>query len=109
MDNRVEARGAQSNETVVGAYEAKTKFSELIARTEKGESFTITKNGKVVARIIPAEAFDRARARAAGERMLARLNAAPRVSEEEAQRNWEELKADIERDLEERVDRWLKS
>ena len=37
--------------TTVGAYEAKTKFSELIARAEKGESFVVTKNGRPVAEI----------------------------------------------------------
>ena len=39
--------------TTVGAYEAKTKFSELIARAEKGESFVVTKNGRPVAEIKP--------------------------------------------------------
>jgi prevent-host-death family protein len=95
--------------TSIGAYEAKTKFSELIARAEKGESFVVTKHGRPVARITPMVAVDREEARRAGERILARLNRGPRVSEEEAQRNWEELKADIDRELNERVDRWLKS
>jgi prevent-host-death family protein len=94
----------------VGAYEAKSKFSELIARAEKGETFVVTKNGRPVARITPMVAFDREAARRAAERIRARLGAqGPPVSEEEAQRNWEELKADVERDLDERVDRWLKS
>lgn len=95
--------------TEVGAYEAKTKFSELIARAEKGESFVVTKNGRPVARIGPPVSQRPAEARAAGERILARLFAKPRVSEDEAQRNWEELKADIERNRRERIDRWLKS
>jgi len=96
--------------TTVGAYEAKTKFSELITRAEKGESFVVTKNGRPVARITPMVAFDHEKARRAAERIreLAALQG-PRASEEEAQRNWEELKADMERDLDERVDRWLKS
>ena len=101
--------GTRSEPTTVGAYEAKTKFSELIARAEKGESFVITKNGRPVARIMPTEQFDRTQARLAGERILARLAAHPPVSEEEAQRNWEELKADMDRELDERVDRWFKS
>ena len=41
--------------TTVGAYEAKTKFSELIARAEKGESFVVTKNGRPVACITPVD------------------------------------------------------
>ncbi len=96
--------------TIIGAYEAKTKFSELIARAEKGERFVVTKNGRPVARIMPAEEFDREQARLASERILARLAAqGPPVSEEEAQRNWEELKADMDSELDERVDRWFKS
>ena len=54
-----------SGPTTVGAYEAKTKFSELIARAEKGESFVVTKNGRPVARIAPPAEFDRREARKA--------------------------------------------
>ena len=94
----------------IGAYEAKTRFSELIARAEQGESFVVTKHGREVARIEPPRAFDREKAKRAGERILARLEArAARVSEAEAQREWESLKADIEADRDERADRWLKS
>lgn len=39
--------------TVVGAFEAKTKLSELLDRVEKGEEITITRHGKVVARLVP--------------------------------------------------------
>jgi prevent-host-death family protein len=102
-------RKPNSGPTTVGAYEAKTKFSELIARAEKGESFVVTKNGRPVAEIKPVRAFDREAARRAGERMLARLDRAPKVSEEEAQRNWEETKRLIEEDRQARIDRWLKS
>lgn len=35
--------------TRVGAYEAKTKFSELLQRVQKGERIIITKNGVPVA------------------------------------------------------------
>lgn len=41
---------------IIGAYEAKTKLSALLDRVEKGESLTITRNGKPVARLVPAEA-----------------------------------------------------
>jgi prevent-host-death family protein len=37
----------------VGAYEVKTHLSGLLRRVEKGESFTITKNGVPVARLLP--------------------------------------------------------
>jgi prevent-host-death family protein len=96
--------------TTVGAYEAKTKFSELIARAEKGETFVVTKNGRPVARITPVADLDREKARHAAERIRALLAMqGPPVSEVEAQRNWEELKADMERELDKRVDRWVKS
>jgi prevent-host-death family protein len=39
---------------IIGAYEAKTRFPELLDRAEKGERFTITRHGKAVAEIVPA-------------------------------------------------------
>jgi prevent-host-death family protein len=36
-------------------YDAKAHFSELIERAQSGRSTTITKRGRVVARIVPAE------------------------------------------------------
>jgi prevent-host-death family protein len=106
----LESKRDRPSPTTLGAYEAKTKFSELIARAEKGETFVVTKNGRPVARITPMVPFDREKARQAAARMRAMLAAqGPRVSEEEAQRNWEDLKADIEREHDERLNRWLKS
>ncbi len=37
----------------VGAYEAKTHFSELLERVEHGEEVTITRHGAPVARMVP--------------------------------------------------------
>ncbi len=37
----------------VGAFEAKTHLSELLARVEEGEQVTITKHGRPVARLVP--------------------------------------------------------
>lgn len=49
----------------VGAFEAKTKFSELLDRVERGEEIVVTRHGKTVARIVPdgplAEAERKAR------------------------------------------------
>ena len=39
----------------VGAYEAKTRFSELIERVAGGEEFTITRHGSPVAKLIPVK------------------------------------------------------
>lgn len=36
----------------VGAFEAKTKFSELLDRVERGEEVVITRHGKTVARLV---------------------------------------------------------
>jgi prevent-host-death family protein len=38
----------------VGAYEAKTHLAALLDRVEKGETLTITRNGRPVARLVPA-------------------------------------------------------
>jgi len=39
----------------IGAFEAKTHFSEIIEKAERGEDFIITRRGKPVAKIIPFE------------------------------------------------------
>jgi prevent-host-death family protein len=39
--------------TEIGAFEAKTKFSELLRKVGQGESFTVTVRGKAVARLEP--------------------------------------------------------
>jgi prevent-host-death family protein len=40
----------------VGAFEAKTHFSQLLERVERGEEIVITRRGKPVARMVPAAA-----------------------------------------------------
>jgi prevent-host-death family protein len=56
----------------VGAFEAKTKLSELLDRVERGEEVVITRHGKAVARLIEISSEDKsARAKAA----LARFDA----------------------------------
>ena len=37
---------------VVGAFEAKTKFAELLDKVEAGETVTITRRGKPVAQLV---------------------------------------------------------
>ena len=41
-------------ESAVGAYEAKTHLTQLLDRVEAGESITITRHGKAVAKLVPA-------------------------------------------------------
>jgi prevent-host-death family protein len=38
----------------VDAFEAKTHFSQLLHRVERGEEITITRRGRAVARLVPA-------------------------------------------------------
>jgi prevent-host-death family protein len=40
----------------VNVHEAKTHFSKLLARVEKGERITVARGGKPVARLVPSEA-----------------------------------------------------
>jgi prevent-host-death family protein len=54
----------------VGSDEAKTHLPSLLRRVEKGETITITRRGKPIARIVPAEAETRSVA-AVVEEMLA--------------------------------------
>lgn len=39
----------------IGAYEAKTRLSELLELVRQGESFTVTHRGTPVARLVPVE------------------------------------------------------
>lgn len=46
--------------TSIAASEAKAKFSELLERAQKGESFSITLHGKEAAHLVPARRSTRA-------------------------------------------------
>jgi prevent-host-death family protein len=57
----------------VGAFEAKNTLSALLDQVEKGGEVTITRRGRPVARLVPAEAgIDPGRARRAADNLLAR-------------------------------------
>jgi prevent-host-death family protein len=53
----------------VGAFEAKTHFSALLERIEKGEQIIITKHGHPVAKLVPTVAVNREQARQAIQRL----------------------------------------
>jgi prevent-host-death family protein len=55
----------------VGAFEAKTHLSELLAAVEKGETITITRRGRPVARLAPIDDVAARREKALAD--LARL------------------------------------
>jgi prevent-host-death family protein len=43
----------KTSSRTVGAYDAKTHFSELLERVESGEEITITRHGTPVAQMVP--------------------------------------------------------
>jgi prevent-host-death family protein len=42
--------------TSVGAYEAKTHLPALLAKVERGETVTITRHGRPIAKLVPVDA-----------------------------------------------------
>ena len=62
----------------IGAYEAKTHLPRLLDRVARGESLTITRHGKPVARLVPV-AGERQRAREAATRIVERRKHLKRV------------------------------
>ena len=44
---------AESTYTEIGAFDAKTKLSEILRKVEQGERFTITLRGRPVANLVP--------------------------------------------------------
>jgi prevent-host-death family protein len=61
----------ESAYTEIGAFDAKTKLSEILRKVEQGERFTITRRGKAVADVVPSQVKDRRRAAEAVRRLLA--------------------------------------
>jgi prevent-host-death family protein len=59
-------------EKTIGAFEAKTHFSSLLGRAERGEEIVITRRGKAVAKIVPIE---KRRSPAETRKALAQLRA----------------------------------
>ncbi|MCY4213118.1 MAG: type II toxin-antitoxin system prevent-host-death family antitoxin [Gammaproteobacteria bacterium] len=55
----------------VGAFQAKTHLSELLDAASRGETISITKRGRPVARLVPPEAPDRSRAAEAAKNLRA--------------------------------------
>jgi prevent-host-death family protein len=50
--------------TEIGAFDAKTKLSEILRKVDQGERFTITVRGRAVANLVPVKQ-DRSAARTA--------------------------------------------
>jgi prevent-host-death family protein len=43
---------------LIGAFEAKTRLSELLEKVSRGQTFRITRRGRVVAELRPVSALD---------------------------------------------------
>jgi prevent-host-death family protein len=67
----------------VGSYDAKARLPELLRRVEAGETVTVLRRGKPIARIVPIEADRRVEIRAAIERILEMRKGRPPVTVEE--------------------------
>ena len=57
--------------TEIGAFDAKTKLSEILRKVEKGERFTITVRGRAVADVVPTQARNQRAIDEAVEQLLA--------------------------------------
>lgn len=55
----------------VGAFEAKTHLSELLEQVSQGEEILITRRGKPVARLVPANHLESSRTSAVFDRLKA--------------------------------------
>lgn len=54
----------------IGAFEAKNRLSELLTAAENGEVVMITKHGRPIAKLVPIDDFDRAKAREAADWLI---------------------------------------
>ena len=63
----------------IGAYEARTHLPRLLERVMRGESLTITRHGRPLARLVPVD-DDRDRALWASRRLLERRSRLARTS-----------------------------
>ena len=61
------------DEGAVGAYEAKTRFSELLERVIQGAEITITRHGAPVARLVPIRPAGSVESRQAAVRAMREL------------------------------------
>lgn len=62
--------------TEIGAFDAKTRLSEILRKVEQGERFTITVRGRPVADVVPSQTLDKERVAEA----VRQLRAMPKVA-----------------------------
>jgi prevent-host-death family protein len=66
----------------VGFYEAKTHLPKLLVQVEKGETITITRRGKPIARIVPAVVLTRSVATLVEEMLAHRDQHGPTIGDD---------------------------
>ena len=68
----------------IGASELNQRLDELLDRTVHGETFEITKDGKMVGRLVPpARVYDQDEAKAAADHLIAMAGMGGRMSADE--------------------------
>jgi len=72
----------------IGVSEAKARLSELVAKAERGREITITRNGKAVARLVPAA---KARGKSPNAAVIGRIAAFSKTLEVKGRVNIREL------------------
>ena len=65
---------------MIQATEAKTHFAELLRNAEQGETIGITRHGKTIAHLVPAEEQDRTQRKKAVDEFRRRRAQWPKVS-----------------------------
>jgi len=66
---------APGTSTEIGAFEAKTRLSEILRKVQQGQRFTITLRGKPVAEVVPLQ-----RNRREVEEAVRSLRAMPKIT-----------------------------
>jgi prevent-host-death family protein len=56
--------------TEIGAFDAKTRLSEILRKVDQGERFTITVRGRAVADVVPTQARNKRAVDEAVERLI---------------------------------------
>ncbi len=69
---------SRRSRALVGAFHAKTHFSQLLERVAKGEEITITRHDQPVARLVPADRPSREHVAAIFRRMDALRQSLPK-------------------------------
>ena len=64
-------RAGDSAYTEIGAFDAKTRLSEILRKVDLGERFTITVRGRAVADVVPTQARNQRAIDEAVEQLLA--------------------------------------